>query len=172
MPLQSSVYMTSKTQSISSFGQLAIAILICTGTGSLSAYISNTGMNPWFDNLIKPSWNPPEYLFGPVWTLLYCMMGISLWLVWKSETVASVKKPALQLFAAQLFLNFCWSIIFFKFHSPAWALVEIIAMLFLIVLTTKQFSKISKQAAWLLVPYIAWVSFASVLNFSIWTLNP
>jgi len=162
----------SNSQTIAPFWKLIIAILICEGTGILSALISNTSMNPWFATLSKPSWNPPAYLFGPVWTFLYLLMGISLWFIWKSKTETPGKKPALQLFGAQLFLNFWWSIIFFRFHSAAWALLDIICMLFLIVLTVFYFFKISKPAAWLLGPYLAWVSFASVLNYSIWHLNP
>ena len=156
---------------ISSTWKLFIAILICEGTGIISGLIANTGMNPWFDTLNKPWWNPPAYLFAPVWTLLYLLMGISLWLIWKSNTPAPQKINLIILFALQLFLNFWWSIIFFKFHSPSLALLNIILMLILILLTIINFSKFSKAAAWLLVPYIAWVSFATILNYTIWILN-
>ena len=128
-------------------------------------------MNPWFETLNKPSWNPPAYLFAPVWTLLYLLMGISLWLIWKSNTPAPQKINLIILFSLQLFLNFWRSIIFFKFHSPALALLNIILMLILILLTIINFSKISKPAARLLVPYIAWVSFATILNYTICILN-
>jgi len=97
-------------------------------------------------------------------------MGISLWLIWKSITPAP-QKINLILFALQLFLNFWWSIIFFKFHSPSLALLNIILMLSLILLTIINFSNFSKVAAWLLVPYIAWVSFATILNYTVWSLN-
>ena len=156
---------------ISPTWKLIFAILICEGTGVISGLIANTGMNPWFGTLNKPSWNPPAYLFAPVWTMLYLLMGISLWLIWKSNTPAPQKSNAIILFALQLFLNFWWSIIFFKFHSPALALADIILMLILILFTIISFSKISKPAAWLLVPYIAWVSFATILNYTIWMLN-
>ena len=160
---------TSKT--ISSTWKLIISIFICEATGIVSALIANTRSNPWFDKLSKPSWNPPAFLFAPVWTLLYLLMGISLWLIWKSAVPAPQKNKAIILFSLQLFLNFWWSIIFFRFHSPAFALVEIIGMLILILVTIISFSKISRHAAWLLVPYLAWVSFATVLNYSIWVLN-
>ena len=150
---------------------LIIAILICESTGIISGLIANTGINPWFDTLNKPLWNPPAFIFAPVWTLLYLLMGISLWLIWKSNTPSPQKNNAIILFFLQLFFNFWWSIIFFKFHSPAFALVDIILMLNLILFTIILFSKISKIAAWLLVPYIAWVSFATILNFTIWILN-
>ena len=156
---------------ISPTWKLFIAILICEGTGIISGLIANTGMNPWFETLNKPSWNPPAYLFAPVWTMLYLLMGISLWLIWKSNTPAPQKINLIILFALQLFLNFWWSIFFFKFHSPALALLNIILMLILILLTIINFSKISKPAAWLLVPHIAWVSFATILNYTIWILN-
>lgn len=160
---------TSKT--ISLIWKLIISILICETTGITSGLIANTGMNAWFDALNKPSWNPPAFLFAPVWTFLYLLMGISLWLIWKSAAPVPQKSNAIILFSLQLFLNFWWSIIFFKFHSPAVALVDIILMLILILLTIISFSKLSKPAAWLLVPYIVWVSFATILNYSIWDLN-
>lgn len=160
---------TSKT--ISLIWKLIISILICETTGITSGLIANTGMNAWFDALNKPSWNPPAFLFAPVWTFLYLLMGISLWLIWKSAAPVPQKSNAIILFSLQLFLNFWWSIIFFKFHSPAVALVDIILMLILILLTIISFSKLSKPAAWLLVPYIVWVSFATILNYTIWVLN-
>ena len=163
--------MMNTGKSKSPIWKLIIAILICESTGILSGLIANTGTNPWFNSLIKPSWNPPAFLFAPVWTLLYLLMGISLWLIWKSNKPAPKKNNAIILFASQLFLNFWWSIIFFKFHSPALALVNIILMLILIMLTIINFSRFSKPAAWLLVPYIAWVSFAAILNYNIWALN-
>ena len=158
-------------KNISSTWKLIIAILICESTGIISGLIANTNRNPWFDTLNKPSWNPPSFLFAPVWTTLYLLMGISLWLIWKSNTPAPQKINLIILFSSQLFLNFWWSIIFFKFHSPALALLNIILMLILILLTIINFSKFSKAAAWLLVPYIAWVSFATILNYTIWVLN-
>ena len=160
---------TSKT--ISSTWKLIISIFICEATGIISALFANTSMNPWFSTLNKPSWNPPAFLFAPVWTTLYLLMGISLWLIWKSAVPAQQKNKAIILFSLQLFLNFWWSIIFFRFHSPALALVEIIVLLILILLTIISFSKLSKPAAWLLIPYIAWVAFATILNYSIWDLN-
>ncbi|WP_044233990.1 TspO/MBR family protein [Haliscomenobacter hydrossis] len=155
----------------SSIWKLIIAVLACEAIGFTSGLIGSAGMNVWFDNLQKPSWNPPAYLFAPVWTLLYALMGIAFWLIWKNETAVAKKRSAYVAFALQLFLNFWWSIIFFKFQSPFFALIEIILLLFMIILTIFHFSKISKTAAWLLVPYLLWVSFASVLNYTIWALN-
>lgn len=160
------------THRLSSFWKFIIAILICEGVGLLSAFLSQVANNSWFSSLIKPSWNPPTYLFGPVWTLLYLLMGIALWIIWKSDTQQPKRNIATSTFIIQLFLNFWWSILFFRFHSPLLALLDIIALLIAIVIMINHFAKISKLAAWLLIPYLLWVSFATVLNLTIWLLNP
>lgn len=151
--------------------KLVLTILISEGIGIVSGLLAGVANNPWFEALQKPSWNPPGYLFGPVWTILYLLMGISSWLIWKSPQPIKRRRTALIFFAIQLFLNFWWSILFFNFHSSLLALIDIFAMLFFISLTIFAFSKISKLAAWLLVPYLLWVSFATALNASIWYLN-
>ena len=156
---------------LSSFWKFIIAIFICEGVGILSAFFSQTFNNVWFDTLIKPSWNPPAYLFGPVWTLLYFLMAVALWIVWKSDTSQPKRNIATSAFIIQLLLNFWWSIFFFRFHSPLFALLDIVALLIAIVFMISNFSKISKLAAWLLVPYLLWVSFATILNANIWILN-
>ncbi len=131
----------------------------------------------WYDMLYKPALNPPNWIFSPAWTILYILMGIAAFLVWSSYAKASeglAKKQikiALGVFGIQLFLNIIWSIIFFTFHSPFWALVDLIALWLAIVITIFYFYKISKPAAWLLIPYILWVTFAGYLNYSIWVLN-
>ncbi|MGB5030019.1 MAG: TspO/MBR family protein, partial [Chitinophagaceae bacterium] len=129
------------------------------------------GVESWYQTIARPTWNPPGWLFGPVWTTLYVMMGISLFLVWKEDTSVELKKIGIALFAVQLVLNFFWSFIFFNQHQIGWALVEIIAMWVFILLTIFAFAQVNKAAAWLLVPYISWVSFATILNFTIWQLN-
>ena len=148
-----------------------IAIFLCESIGISSGILASADNNVWFDTLNKPTWNPPAYLFGPVWTTLYLLMGISLAIIWNNKRPEVNKRQAYLLFAIQLLLNFCWSIIFFHFHSPAFALVDIFLMITTIILTIFCFSVFSKTAAWLLVPYISWVSFAAILNFSIWMLN-
>lgn len=160
--------MTRKNNHI---GQLIFSILLCEGTGALSALLSGSGRTPWFDSLEKPEWNPPSYLFGPVWTCLYLLMGISLWLVRKSNAAVPLKNKAYNAFGMQLLLNFCWSIIFFRFHLISVAFAEILILWILINITIFRFAAISKTAAWLLVPYVSWVSFASLLNFAIWMMN-
>lgn len=148
-----------------------ITVLICESVGILSGLLARANNNIWFQGLNKPVWNPPAYLFAPVWTTLYFLMGISLGIIWNNTATEQSKRYAYLLFVLQLFLNFWWSILFFKFNSPIFALVDIILMVLIIILTIVSFSKFSKTAAWLLVPYIAWVSFATILNFSIWNLN-
>ena len=159
------------TNKLPTVWKFIIAILLCESIGISSGLLASANNNEWFDTLIKPAWNPPAYLFGPVWTILYLLMGISLAIIWSNKEAELHKRKAYFLFAIQLFLNFWWSIIFFHFHSPAFALVDIILMIVTIILTIYSFSTFSKTASWLLVPYISWVSFATILNFSIWTLN-
>jgi len=159
------------TTTLSNNWKLAICILICQATGIISGFLTNTQNNSWYNTIIKPSWNPRGYLFGPVWTILYLMMAISLWLIWKNATPEPQKFYACSIFAFQLFLNFWWTILFFKMQSPLCAFVEILVMICLIVITIIKFSDISKTAAWLLVPYISWVCFATILNYKLWVLN-
>jgi benzodiazapine receptor len=159
------------TQKLSSTWKFIIAIILCEGIGISSGLLASANNNLWFDTLNKPTWNPPAYLFAPVWTSLYLLMGISLALVWKNRANELIKRNAYFLFVLQLFLNFWWSILFFHFHSLALSLADIILMVVTIILTIINFSYFSKPSAWLLVPYIAWVSFASILNFTIWNLN-
>ncbi len=151
--------------------KLIIAIAIPLIVGGTSGFFTATGVESWYQTIARPTWNPPGWLFGPVWTTLYVMMGISLFLVWKEDTSVELKKIGIALFAVQLVLNFFWSFIFFNQHQIGWALVEIAAMWVFILLTIFAFAQVNKAAAWLLVPYISWVSFATILNYTIWQLN-
>lgn len=150
--------------------RLIISIVIPVAVGAISGYFTVTGLGSWYQGINKPSWNPPNSIFGPVWTSLYILMGIALYLVWKSGN-SELKSRAIILFTVQLILNFFWSIIFFNQHQISWALVEMVLLWIFILLTIFSFASISKTAAWLMVPYISWVSFAMVLNFTIWQLN-
>ena len=123
----------------------------------------------FYAQLSKPSWAPPAWVFGPVWTVLYGLMGIAAWLVWRSP---APKRAALTLFAAQLAANALWSWLFFAWHRGALAAVEILVLLALIVAMIVAFWRSSRLAAWLLVPYLLWVSFASVLTWTVWRSNP
>ncbi len=125
----------------------------------------------WYSQLQKPDWNPPNWVFGPVWTTLFVLMGIAAFLVWRKGLERKDVKIALSIFIGQLVLNTLWSMIFFGLHSPGGALVEIMFLWLAIVATIITFAKVSKPAAWILTPYILWVSFAAYLNYSIWILN-
>jgi benzodiazapine receptor len=152
--------------------KLFISILIPLLVGGIAGYFTSSGVEGWYATANKPWFNPPNWIFAPVWTTLYVMMGIALYLVWRTETISSsVKQTAIFLFVIQLTLNFFWSLIFFKMQQPGWAFAEIITMWLAILFTILWFGKISSTAAWLLVPYIFWVSFASALNYAIWKLN-
>lgn len=151
--------------------RLIVAVGLPLAVGSIAGLFTASSVKGWFITLNKPSFNPPGWLFAPVWTILYILMGIAFYMIWNKDVAANLKRKAMLFYFAQLVLNFCWSFIFFYAKQPGWALVDIILLWLLIVGTIYWFSKISKPAAWLLVPYILWVSFATVLNFAIWKLN-
>lgn len=151
--------------------KLIIAVALPLVVGATSGFFTVTGVESWYQTINKPSWNPPNWVFGPVWTTLYILMGIALFLVWKADTSAELKKIAISLFAVQLVFNFFWSFIFFYLQQPGWAVLELAVMWIFILLTIFAFAQVSKTAAWLLVPYISWVSFAGILNYTIWKLN-
>ena len=125
----------------------------------------------WYAGIVKPALNPPAWVFGPVWTTLFALMGIAAFLIWKKGLDRRDVQIALGIFLGQLVLNASWSIIFFGLHSPGGALIEIIFLWLSIFATIIAFVRVSKSAAWLLVPYILWVSFAAYLNYLIWILN-
>ena len=149
---------------------LAVFIAICLGAGGLGAAATTPEIEGWYRTLIKPTWNPPDSVFGPVWTTLFILMGIAVWLVWNPKGFKAAAMP-LAMFGVQLVLNVSWSWIFFGMHQPGWAFAEIVILWLAIVATTVAFFRRSQIAGWLLVPYLAWVSFAAVLNFTIWRLN-
>lgn len=150
--------------------KLITATVLCVLLGSVGGLVTVAEIPTWYASLNKPSFNPPNWLFGPVWTTLYLLMGISVYLIWK-QPVSTERNKALQFFILQFILNFCWSFIFFGLHATGWALIEMAALWIFILLTIIYFAKHSKTAAWLLVPYISWVSFALLLNGAIWRLN-
>ena len=147
--------------------KLIISLVICQLAGVIGSFFNINSIPTWYATLNKPSFNPPNWVFGPVWTTLFLLMGISLYLVWTK----GFTKQALIFFSIQLFLNILWSALFFGLRSPLSALIEIIILWAFILLTIISFYKISKIAGILLIPYILWVSFAAVLNFSIYLLN-
>lgn len=151
--------------------KLIASIIICQLAGFIGSLFTSPAIPTWYETLRKPSFNPPNWLFSPVWITLFLLMGISLFLVWKKGMKERIVKVGLSLFAIQLMLNILWSILFFGLKSPLLAFIEIIILWFAILLTILKFFKISKPAGLLLLPYILWVSFAAFLNFFLWNLN-
>lgn len=156
--------------------KLVISLIVSLAAGAIGSVFTAGSVDTWYQTLAKPTLNPPSWVFGPVWTVLYILIGIALFLIWQKVENSFYKnnkktKTALRAFAVQLFLNTTWSIIFFGLQNPGAALVNIILLWLAIVWTMFTFHKVSKPAAWLLTPYILWVSFATYLNYSIWLLN-
>lgn len=151
--------------------KLLLCLVITLGIGLSASVFTISEIYGWFATIRKPGWNPPNGVFGPVWTLLYILMGIALYLVWIKPAAAARKRTAVIAFAAQMALNFLWSYFFFHFHDIEMAFYDIVLLWVLILLTIFAFSRINKIASWLLVPYISWVSFAAILNYTILQLN-
>ncbi|MDA1061105.1 MAG: tryptophan-rich sensory protein [bacterium] len=149
--------------------KLVFAILICQAAGIVGSFFTAPSISGWYSTLNKPSFNPPSWIFGPVWILLYLLMGVALYLILVDRK--KDRSVALWLFGIQLVLNSVWSIIFFGLHNPFYALIELVILWIAIVLTVWKFWKINVKAGSLLLPYIVWVTFAMLLNYSIWQLN-
>lgn len=153
---------------------LTAFLLIVFAVSAIGSWVTMPAIDGWYANIEKPAFNPPNYVFGPVWTLLYIMIAVSGWLVWNrlsGKVAERLSTRAMQVYAGQLLANFLWSIFFFGMQNPQLALVDIVLLLILIVYNIRQFMRIHKVAAYLLIPYLLWVSFASVLNASIVALN-
>ena len=145
-------------------------ISVCFLPGVIGGFFTANNLYPWFNSLAKPSFSPPSWVFSPVWTVLYTLMGISLFLILKADNSKN-KTLGIVFFTIQLVLNGLWSIVFFGLHQILLAFGVIIALLIFIILSIFEFYKVSKTSAYILIPYIIWVSFASVLNFSLYLLN-
>jgi len=152
--------------------KLVASILICQGAGIIGSFFTApTVQSDWYLQLKKPGFQPPGWLFGPVWITLFLLMGIALYLVWNSSAPVEKIKIPLLMFAVNLALNIGWSFCFFYLKNPGLAFFEIVVLWATILLTLILFYQVNKVGTWLLVPYLAWVSFASILNLSIWNLN-
>ncbi|QDU61407.1 TspO/MBR family protein [Planctomycetes bacterium Pan216] len=149
---------------------LIVALVICYGAAGIGAMATYPGLTPWYAGLVKPSWTPPNWVFGPVWTLLYGMMAVAAWNVWRLEPTRLGRLPLL-LFGSQLVLNTLWSVLFFGLRSPGLAAVDIMVLWGLIAATIGTFLRVSIPSGALLVPYLLWVSYAAALNIVIWRLN-
>ena len=154
-------------RSFLTFVAFLLAVFAVAAVGGVAGA---SGVREWYPHLNKPNWNPPEWIFGPVWTFLYVTIAVAGFLAWRHGGLRWAK-TAMVLFTLQLILNAAWSWIFFGLHLPGWAFVEIILLWIAIVLTVAAFFRISKPAGLLLLPYLVWTTFAAVLNFSIYRLN-
>jgi benzodiazapine receptor len=165
--------MTAPAARPSPTGQLLVLaglIALCLAVGALGALATAQSVGTWYQTLAKPSFNPPDRVFGPVWTALYVLMAVAAWLAWRSAGWRAAR-PALMLFALQLALNLGWSLLFFGARWIGGALVEVVLLWFAIAATIAAFRRHSQWAGILMMPYIAWVTFATALNFAIWRLN-
>ncbi len=150
---------------------LGFSIFICLGAGMIGSIFTSSSIDTWYATLEKPTFNPPSWLFAPVWTALYFFMGISLFLILRQDLIKGKIKLAISIFGLQLILNALWSFLFFGLQNPFLAFMEIIILWIAILITILTFYKIKKVASILLVPYILWVTFATILNYYIWRLN-
>jgi tryptophan-rich sensory protein len=152
-------------------GKLVCSVSLCLATGFLGSFTTMDSVNTWYADLSRPTFTPPDWAFGVVWPILYVMMGISAFMIWNKGFSSRKVKVALGLFLLQLVLNGLWTPIFFGLHMMGLALVEIILLWIAIIITIFAFWRISRAAAYLLLPYILWVSFAIVLNAALWQMN-
>ena len=153
--------------------KLLIAIIVCEVVGSIGSIFTFPNIPTWYASLAKPFFSPPNWLFGPVWSFLFLLMGIAIYLVWenKKKNLAKKRQNAINWFGVQFAFNVLWSFLFFGLRNPLFGFVGIILLWASIALTISAFEKVDKKAAYLLVPYLLWVSFASILNFSVMLLN-
>ncbi|HOD16111.1 MAG TPA: tryptophan-rich sensory protein [Spirochaetota bacterium] len=151
--------------------RLIASLIIPQLAGGIGALFTEPAVRTWYAGLDKPSFNPPGWIFGPVWTALYIMMGTALFLVWRNGLVDRKTKIAVALFGIQMALNLLWSILFFGMHNPLAGLVDIALLWAFILATMVAFFPLSRTAGFLLVPYFLWVSFASLLNYMLWSMN-
>lgn len=149
---------------------LLLFVAVCLSVGAIGGMLTASSVDTWYPGLNKPSWNPPKTVFAPVWTSLFVMMAVAAWVVWSRRDAKDVR-AAMALFGFQLVLNMGWSAIFFGLRQPGFASFEIVLLWLSIVATIFAFARVSRTAAWLLAPYLCWVSFASALNVAIWRLN-
>jgi tryptophan-rich sensory protein len=150
----------------------AVALVVFLAIAYAVAAIGGASSGPgeWYRSLVKPAWTPPPWIFGPAWGLLYTLMAVAAWLVWRRAGAAPIALP-LGLYALQLVLNGLWSVLFFGLHSPGLAMVDIVLLWLAIVATTYAFWQVSTAAGILFLPYLLWVTLASTLNYAIWRLN-
>lgn len=154
---------------MNSYAVLVGSLVLALSAGGIGSIATVKSIPTWYVNVRKPSWNPPNRVFAPVWTLLYILMGTAAWFAWRQ---VGFQTTWVSLYLTQFALNVAWSFIFFSMHRPGWAFAEIVLMWLSILLTMVEFWRIETTAGILFIPYLAWVTFASFLNWTIWRLNP
>lgn len=165
------MYKIKREWRLAPIASLILSIVIALSAGFIGSLFTTPSISTWYATLIKPTLNPPAWIFGPVWTALFILMGIAAFLVWRQGLKQQKVRAALCVYGFQLVLNVFWSILFFGLQRPDLAFIEIIALWLAIAWTISSFYKVSRAGAYLLVPYILWVSFAIYLNYTIWQLN-
>lgn len=151
--------------------RLATAVVACELIGGSGAFFTAAAIPTWYATLARPAFAPPNWIFGPVWSTLFLLMGVAAWLVWERGWQRREVRVALGMFAAQFALNILWSALFFGLHNPGAAFAEIVVLWCAIVAAIVTFGRVSRPAVWLLAPYLAWVTFAAYLNLMLWLLN-
>ncbi|HEX8746647.1 MAG TPA: TspO/MBR family protein [Pyrinomonadaceae bacterium] len=162
--------MKTEAYGLSTWLALGLSIAICFSAAGIGSLFTDPEIGGWYARIEKPSWTPPNWVFGPVWSVLYLMMAVAAWLVWKEKGFAGAAAP-LALFGAQLVFNALWSILFFGMHRMGLALLDIILLWSAILATLLSFWRVSPAAGALMIPYLLWVTYASALNYSIWRVN-
>ena len=152
-----------------SLAALAVSLALAFAVAAIGGWVTAGSVSSWYPTLVKPPFNPPDWIFGPVWTALYALMALAAWRVWRADSPG--RRPALRLYGLQLGLNLLWSVLFFGLHQPGWALIEIAVLFIAIAATGRTFLQIDRIAGLCFVPYGLWVAFAAALNASIWWLN-
>ena len=152
-------------------GALAVFIVVSFLAGGLGSAATTGAIATWYPTITKPSWNPPNWVFAPVWTTLFLLMSLAAWRAWRAAVTPADAVKTLRLYGAQLVLNTLWSVLFFSLHRPGLALIEIVLFLALLVTLLVRFARADRLAAILWSPYVAWVGFATYLNGTIWWLN-
>lgn len=157
---------------IQSFPKLAASILLCIIVGSIGSLVTITGPGSWYASLQKPFFAPPNWVFAPVWITLFTLMGIAVYIIWQSGPEKRDVRIAIGIFCVQFFFNVIWSFLFFGLKSPLLGFIDILILWVMIVVTLWAFYRVKKSAAYLLIPYIAWVTLASALNGAVYFMNP
>ena len=157
--------------SLKNLGKLLVSIIVAEADGLIGSLATYPAIGTWYSTLVKPSFNPPNWIFGPVWTILYILMGVALYLVWEKGTKKKEVRTAMWVYFIHLAINTLWSVVFFGLHSLFGGFIVILILLGFIIVLMKLFYPINRWSTYLMAPYLVWVSFATILNTTLWLLN-